>query len=563
MNKFLKWTLIWTAFFFSLGYSIPSLAAADSSAFFSSFILSLIILLLLFFGGAYLYSNLRKRLGQSKPEQEPNQHRKLVLASRFRLNGRRVFWILFVCLFVSWIPAFLAFYPGTFGADAPIQLAMFQNKMELTLHHPLVHTMALGILYSIGSFIFQSPAGGIAFYILVFQILFTAYALARTSAYLYQKGVPFFLLFVMLEILAFNPIVQAAVCYTTKDIPFAAALLLFVSATCEFLYPVRVPKNKKMNGWRRRILPFIGWGVLMCLLRNQGIYMVLAGTLFLAVVFWKEIRKKKIQRAVAANVLIVILAVFLGSSLPSMFSIPKGDSREMFSVPIQQIAAAIYKDETDHRILDDQTRSEALSYFDFESLAGTEFNPFSADYAKNFFKTDLLKENPGKFLSVYFRIIRSDFNSALTSTAYLIAPYFDMRTSPFNPLIVVTSFEEYWPEGLEEEASQSSLLPGYLQWLNDTIWKTIQKDCPLWLRLFDPALVLYFMVFLFGFGIFYQKKLVLTAEIYPVLYALTMLLGPVALLRYSYVYVIEAPFLAGVFWISLKNQNKDCQPVKG
>ena len=42
--------------------------------------------------------------------------------------------IFFLLLVLFWIPAFLALFPGTFGADAPIQLAMYDGIYPLSDH---------------------------------------------------------------------------------------------------------------------------------------------------------------------------------------------------------------------------------------------------------------------------------------------------------------------------------------------------------------------------------------------------------------------------------------------
>ncbi|UNT92918.1 hypothetical protein [Allobaculum sp. Allo2] len=91
-------------------------------------------------------------------------------------------------MIVTWMPAFLAFFPGTFGADAPIQLAMYNGDLPFTTHHPWLHTLLLGSLLRLGNILFHNPNAGTGIYIFFFQIVFCAYAIAKAMLYLYRKG---------------------------------------------------------------------------------------------------------------------------------------------------------------------------------------------------------------------------------------------------------------------------------------------------------------------------------------------------------------------------------------
>lgn len=60
-----------------------------------------------------------------------------------------------------------------------------------------------------------------------------------------------------------------------------------------------------------------------------------------------------------------------------------------------------------------------------------------------------------------------------------------------------------------------------------------------------------------GWCIFRKSPFVLSVSLFTILYVLTMLLGPVSLLRYSFVYAIQWPFLFGALLLDLFRPKKN------
>ena len=66
--------------------------------------------------------------------------------------------------FLSWcvyLPVFLAVYPGIYSYDASAQLLQFYGKLPLTTHHPLIHTLYLGLCMKIAGRLFHTYQAGI------------------------------------------------------------------------------------------------------------------------------------------------------------------------------------------------------------------------------------------------------------------------------------------------------------------------------------------------------------------------------------------------------------------
>ncbi len=472
------------------------------------------------------------------------------------MKSGTLFWIVLIGLCLIWMIPFLAYFPGIFGADAPLQSAMMLGIRPLSNHHPLLHTIIFGGLLRLSLQVFGTAQAGLAIYILVFQILFTAYALARAMLSLHQRKVPAWILLLMTLILAVNPIVMVLVCYTTKDIPFAAALLLFVVSLSELLIPIQ-KKQGRADLKACSIRTFV-WGLLMGLLRSQGVYMAFGALILLLFQYRNHLKSRRFRIAEGIQTLIVAVCLLISSGLPALGLVQKVDFREAIHVPIQQMASVLRADAlSETPLMTEQLRNDALYYFDeFENepFDAQEVDSYSADYAKYHFITARMKENPLQFLKTWYRLLRTDFSAAADSTIWLTAPYFNMTYSPHNALI---THEEQELEGSRLDISSHSLLPGVRSWLNNTVSETSDREnCPFWLRLFDPAISLFLLLFLLGYTLIFRNRLISLVLIYPLLYALTMLLGPVALLRYSYIYLMEWPFLFGALLVPASESSR-------
>lgn len=460
------------------------------------------------------------------------------------LSLEQLYWTLMGIQLGIWFLAFLIFYPGTFGADAPSQLGMVQGVIPLSTHHPLLHTLIFGNLITLTANMFGSPHLGLSLYILVCQILFTAYAISKALCSLYRRNVPAWILISTTFFLAINPFVMALVCYTTKDIPFAAALLLFIVYLVELLNP-----NGEKQSFSYNLGQALLWGLLMSLLRSQGIYMVVMGVFILLFQYRKKLENRKFLVIEGLQISIFLLTFILNATMSILVGAEKADSREAWSVPIQQIATILKEnDESKKPFLDENLANQALSYFDGYSL--DMIDPLSADNAKFKFVTEKMKQNPIKFLQIYLRLLAADFSGAVRGFVRLIGPYFDMRTTIYNSLIIMYVAE------IPEKAygiQNQSLFPELRDKFISLICVSCNiNECPMWLRIFDPTWTLYLIVFLLSYALIFKEKSLSVLLIYPISYILTMLLGPVALLRYSYVYLMEFPYLLGSWYATFK-----------
>ena len=95
-----------------------------------------------------------------------------------------------------------------------------------------------------------------------------------------------------------------------------------------------------------------------------------------------------------------------------------------------------------------------------------------------------------------------------------------MRTTIYNNFIVM-----YVPEipekayGIHDQSLFSNIRN---QFVSLVCVSCNINECPTWLRVFDPAWVLYLIIFLLGYALIFKEKLLGILLNYPISYILTM-----------------------------------------
>ena len=103
------------------------------------------------------------------------------------LTGKRSFWISWGVIFLLWLPALLASWPGVYVIDNVFQVQWFLEG-NISVHHPILHTYILGFCMEAGKKIFGSYEAGLGVYsvgqMLILSGLFSyaVYALGKRLA---------------------------------------------------------------------------------------------------------------------------------------------------------------------------------------------------------------------------------------------------------------------------------------------------------------------------------------------------------------------------------------------
>lgn len=323
-----------------------------------------------------------------------------------RADGRRGrsrgfwfgWWLFWFCLTMTvYLPVFLAVYPGIYSYDASIQVMQLFGVHPLTTHHPLFHSLYLFVCFKTGALLFHSYQAGMALYALS-QAVFMAAVFSLALCRMQRRRVPRCLLIGSWLFLVINPYLTVFSFVTTKDVLFGAFFLLLFDLSLDLMSDFEV--FLEQNGRR---LALFGMALLMCLFRNQGIYVY---ALFAAgvVCFWffqnrrhgEKIKKPARIRFLTGSICMAALWYALSSALPAAIGVGKGDSREMLCVPMQQLAR-VWTEEPESLTREEKAYLETL----IDPQALQQYVRVNADPVKSGFRTEVLRQDPKRFLSVW------------------------------------------------------------------------------------------------------------------------------------------------------------------
>lgn len=435
------------------------------------------------------------------------------------------FFILWAFMFLMWIPCYLAYYPGIFEYDMYIQTYQAGGVIPITLHHPFLHTLYWKLCLQAGESMGIEP---ITLYSVTQMLLFSA-ILARIIWHFMKKNVRDWLIIVMICFFALNPVIAIFSMIPTKDVLFSAFLLTAVFEIYRFV-------SEPME-YCRKITNYIWLALsvlLSCLFRNNAMYVFL-----LCIPFFVVIYRKQWKSVLILFVAPVIAFLFLNGVVFPGMGVEGGDSKEMLSVPLQQIAlvAATHDDE-----LSDETKSEISQYIPYDELA-SNYNPRFADPMKGRFLTDQFDEDKGGFIKVWFSLLceyPKDYISAFLS---LNLPYWYPDASSIDPY----SQRAYIETGITETDVYTFERDSKIPWLLDLYEKVADYSAfakkPIVANLFSIATPFWILLICAVIFLAQERKNMVLVLLPGLFLWLTFMAGPVSNFRYILPSFMQYPLL--------------------
>lgn len=311
-------------------------------------------------------------------------------------QGKWYIYVLFVviCL-IGYLPYYLMYYPTWLNNDAIWQLQQILGIVPRSNHHPFFHTMIMKVLFMTGYRVSGTYMGGVAFYTFV-QVLVMAMTFGFFLYQLYQRGTRIVWLAVAVAFYAFLPINGILTICMGKDEFFTASLLIFAWMTAEYDLDAA-----NMEKGRRRWVAYFVAGLLICLLRSNGIFIFL-GTLFILVISrWKKRGLPRRTLLCGAAVLICYL-IYHGPVLHAL-QVEPPDTIEGLTMPTQHILCAYLKGgnltQEDIEMIDRVVPVEEV---------GEYYNPWLFDIVKNFIREkgdqEVIADNKWEYFKLWLRV---------------------------------------------------------------------------------------------------------------------------------------------------------------
>lgn len=439
------------------------------------------------------------------------------------------FWVRMLLLLIMWLPVFLSIFPGAFAYDAPTEWEQFVSG-QITTHHPVMHTLLIGACLEGANALFGSYNAGIAIYT-VLQMVAMAAVFSYTISFMKRYRVPVLMRGFALLFFGVSPVVHLFVVSSTKDTLFTGAFLLFLLSLIDFGCHREEFAEKKT----RQVL-FVLSAIGTMFLRNNGLYIVLA-VLVVMLICGKGVRKKML---VLFCFIGVFYAVFTGP-VYKVLGVEKGGIQEMFSVPLQQMART-YMHEATTLKAEDVAMLEAL--IPKEDL--NSYLPTLADNVKRNFRQEVFEGNKIGYLKLW---IKWGVEHPVTYiTSFLI------NTSDFwYPFAIVDGYDpgresiDYFRYSVGYPGKRVEMLPQIHEMYRALSEDRSASEIPGIFLLISPGW--YLLLTLYFCAAFWNRR---RKEYLPVCVALavseiTVLLGPIAQVRYVLILFFAFPLLLSMF----------------
>ena len=438
---------------------------------------------------------------------------------------KKVIGILVIILpAVMWIMAWLSTFPGVFSYDSFEEWSMVANG-SITTHHPLIHVLFLGGLTQLSVLLTGSGNLGIAIYVLI-QLLFAIYVMHRVYSYISAKTNNLIVLLVTLFFYTLSPVIQLYVISTTKDSIFALFELYFIISSLRMLEKEKLTKAE----WAEYCISLAG----TILFRKNGIFIVFASMITMIIAI-KSLRKSMLR------VLIVSIILFaLYSIIPtSIFGVGKTESAEMLSIPIQQLARTYTLDSYE---LTTEEKASISEYF-YEGFL-EKYIPTTADAVKNGFNEEKFKQNTVGFAKIWIKTgvkhPMTYVNAFLVNTVDLWYPlavndgyrwlygqdeyksdYFDYRVAePGEKIVIIKPLDSFYEYISTDKKVLSEFIPSLF---------------------LDPGWYILLWIGLLLYSVKVGDKRKLCFNVIMGMSLLTVLAGPMSMVRYVLIYYMVLP----------------------
>lgn len=434
------------------------------------------------------------------------------------------FPVLWLIIFLCWVPVLLACYPGIFSYDAIYQCSQVTDTLQLNTHHPIIHTLMLGGLVQFGRTAFGNANTGMLLYSLL-QMLINSCIFAYVLTFLKRHKVPSFILLLCLCFFALMPFNSLFSVCATKDSIFAALFVLFFTYFMELV----IDSGSFFHTWKHPV-GFIASMFLLLTFRNNMLYAFVFCIPFLLILYRKYWKKNLIMLAAP----VILFQLYQGILYPAL-SVEPGNSREAYSVIIQQFGC-VYNDCE----LDPEDKNMLLAIMDDASWS--KYEPHKSDVLKNEFRTEVFEENLTDYMKLWLKLGVSHPSQYLNAFLNLTYGYW----YPNDALPDTTTYRKYIEIYTGADITFESKFPWLLEKLEAFGMESSYQFLPGLSMLFSPGFYIWILLFVSAHGIYHKKRKVLIIMLPPVALFLTLLLGPVALLRYLYPIILCVPVICSM-----------------
>ncbi|MCF2657177.1 DUF6020 family protein [Lacrimispora saccharolytica] len=483
---------------------------------------------------AYLW---RKPRGLNVIERDENEMDKATGKTSepksFRSSTLFNFFYIWAIIFLFWMPVFFALYPGAFVYDATEEYVEVISR-QFTMHHPLLHVLALGGIVHLFEYIGAGANLGIAVYVLL-QMLVMSAALSFVVRSLQMWGVTKRYAFITVLFFSIFPLFPLYAVCTAKDGLFTVFLLVSIVSMGNIIRSTDAEKEPVSTTSMSDMVIFLVSSTLMMMLRNNGLYAYTATALIIVIVFIVDRRHRSASsNRITARLLILMalsIVLLLGSTriLKLATGATDGEHQEMLTVPIQQLART-YTYSPEAFTPDEEALLKAFIPEDYL----TTYSPRISDVLKSGFDNQYYESHRALFYKLWLTIGArrpiTYLNAHLGTSYGYVYPDALNNVYKGNTMNTFTYTDSsYFGFETEPPGTRESMLPALEFLIEKLSLDLFQQKCPVLSMLFAPGFV--FWVFFFVLVGYVDRKNLPMMLLVLMTFA-TVLLGPTTLVRY-------------------------------
>lgn len=211
---------------------------------------------------------------------------------------KRVFWIIFGIIMLLWMPYILTYFPGGIFSDTQVSIKQCLHLQPYDNKNPLAYTLLIKLCLGVGDLFNSSQIGIDVFGIC--QITVMVAILSYFVYWLYKKDFSNTVLVLITLFFGFFKLIPMYALSIWKDTPFCLAVFLYILNLAEIVYQ----DGKNLND-KKEIAIYILLFMAVAFLRNNGLYVGIATTLIILLVY----RKNKIFKFTMASIIAIVLTV--------------------------------------------------------------------------------------------------------------------------------------------------------------------------------------------------------------------------------------------------------------
>lgn len=452
-------------------------------------------------------------------------------ASFSKFIENHYFLFCFLVIYLCWLPFIIIFFPGSVPADGYRQLDMFVGGETFTTRHAWVLTMFVGALMQLGRTV--SDNAGVFLVILVTSIiedLCFSYACTRVRKWKAPKSFCIECLLYFALVPSFGAYAQTLI----KDSTFCGVFVLFMVLYVDCAIPA-LRKQRTQREIRKQLIFLMIAGMLVCVCRNNGVYLVFPAMILLIFLMSK---KQMIL------ILVLSLTIFGGHRVsekviaPSL-GIKPISTRVYFTIPFQQTARylATYPDDVTK-----EEKKAINAVLNYDKLA-QRYNPELSDPVKATYRGDTVtKENLENYFRAWFSMFKKHPGVYVEATLHNTYGYY----YPFYTCTAQHSFKTYMKKSDHYVFNYKYVMPK--EWRKAMIrYAYFWEKVPGLSQITNAGTYTWLLIILAGYLIHRKRWKGILAMAAPFLNVAVCIASPVNGL-YRYVYPMAACIFFMIYW---------------